>query len=235
MNGDWDSSPFESSSDEEPIIFPSRNSSFSIPPQPKGQKLTRFDMSHQNELRSKSASASGHSHSESSSQRSIQLDSVESEAETVMEDDDGSGDATRELRKVMENRKKNQLKQRNPQHHRYGTDARSGSMYYNSSTNISPTTVTDPDGATPSSTRSGTTRCVCHNNDSEGFMIQCESCDNWLHTLCVNIDRRSLPPVYICAFCAQTPKLRGVRAREPARATHLASSPLAHKSFKSFR
>ena len=171
MNGDWDSSPYESSSDEEPIILPSRNSSFSIP-QPKGQKLTRFDMSHQNELRSKSASASGHSHSESSSQRSMQLDSVESEAETVMEDDDCSGDATRELRKVMEDRKKNQLKRRNPQHHRYGTDARSGSLYYNSSTNISPTTVTDLDGATPSSTRSGTTRCVCHNNDSEGFMIQ---------------------------------------------------------------
>jgi len=64
-----------------------------------------------------------------------------------------------------------------------------------------------------------------------------ESCDNWLHAECVGIDRRSLPPVYVCAFCAQTPNMRGGRIRE-ARAnaqTHIGSSPLAHKSFKSFR
>lgn len=63
-----------------------------------------------------------------------------------------------------------------------------------------------------------------------------ESCDNWLHAQCVNIDRRGLPPVYVCAFCAQTPNMRGGRIRDPARGTaHLASSPLAHKSFRSFR
>lgn len=66
--------------------------------------------------------------------------------------------------------------------------------------------------------------------------LNSESCDNWLHGSCVNIDQRSLPPVYICAFCAQTPNMRGGRIREPARGTgHPASSPLAHKSFKSFR
>ena len=62
-----------------------------------------------------------------------------------------------------------------------------------------------------------------------------ESCDNWLHGECVNIDRRSLPPVYICAFCAQTPNMRGGRLREPGRLTNHGSSPLAHKSFQSFR
>ena len=41
---------------------------------------------------------------------------------------------------------------------------------------------------------------------------------------------------FSCAFCAQTPNMRGGRIRDPARGTtHLASSPLAHKSFKSFR
>jgi hypothetical protein len=98
----------------------------------------------------------------------MQRDSVDSEAETIMDEDDGSGDATRELRKVMETRKKKQMNLRPLQHHHYGTDARSGSLFYNSSTNLSPTTVTD----TPSSTRSGSTRCVCNHNDSEGFMIQ---------------------------------------------------------------
>jgi hypothetical protein len=103
----------------------------------------------------------------------MRLDGLESEAETVMEEDDGSGDATRELRKVMENRKKNQLKQRNPRHHRYASDSRGGVRYYSSSnSNISPTTVTDPDAATPSSTKSGTTRCVCNNSDGDGLMIQ---------------------------------------------------------------
>ena len=102
------------------------------------------------------------------------VDGVESEAETVVEEDDESGDATRALRKVMENRKKEQMKQRNPRHHRYASDIRGSSQYigYASSSNLSPTTVTDPEGATPSSTRSGTTRCVCGKQESEGFMIQ---------------------------------------------------------------
>jgi hypothetical protein len=92
-----------------------------------------------------------------------------------MDEGDDSGDATRELRKVMENRKKAQMKTRNPRHHRYVSDSTPrGIQYvnYSSSTNISPTTVTDPDGATPSSSKSGTTRCVCNNPESEGFMIQ---------------------------------------------------------------
>jgi hypothetical protein len=172
---DWDSSSEISSSDEEPIIIPSRNTSFNLPQQPKGPKLTKFESFNRGsgpDVRRHSISASGYSNSESSSQRSLRMDGLESEAETVMEGDDGSGDATRELRKVMENRKKNQLKQRNPRHHRYASDSRNSSRYYSSSTNMSPTTVTDPNGATPSSSRSGTTRCVCSNSESEGMMIQ---------------------------------------------------------------
>jgi len=173
LNEEWDESPYESSTDEEPIILPSRNSSFNLPTQPQGPKLARFETSnHGPDVRRHSASLSGYSHSESSSQPSVQFEGVESEAETVMEDDDGSGDATRALRKVVETRKKNSLKKRDARHHRYSADARGGSLYYSSSTNISPTTVTDPDGATPSSSRSGTTRCVCNSMESEGFMIQ---------------------------------------------------------------
>lgn len=169
LNGDWESSHYESSTDEEPILVPSRNSSFSLP-QAGG---TRFEISNRgaNGIRRQSSSVNGYSHSESSSQHSMQRESVESEAETVITNDGDAGDATQELRKVMENRKKVQPKLQS-QHHRYGPDGRHGSMYYNSSINISPTALTDPDGNTPSSTRSGTTRCVCQNDDSEGFMIQ---------------------------------------------------------------
>ncbi|CZR54431.1 uncharacterized protein PAC_04315 [Phialocephala subalpina] len=237
---DWDSSHYESSSDDEPIIVPSRNTSFSLPQPSKPPKPSRPESSSR-ALDMRRHSASGYSQSESSSQRSYGRDSYESEAETVMDGEDGSGDATRELRKVMEDRKKSQLKSRNPRHHHYGLDStpRGNTHYgnYNSSANLSPTTLTDPT-TTPSSTRSGTTRCVCNNPDSEGFMIQCEACENWLHAECVGIDRRSLPPVYVCAFCAQTPNMRGGRIRETNKAnTHsrISSSPLAHKSFKSFR
>jgi hypothetical protein len=90
-----------------------------------------------------------------------------SEAETVMEEDDGSGDATLVLRKIMEERKKSLSKVRIARHHRYDSDnTPRGTSQYSAST------VTDPDGATPSSSRSGTTRCVCNNPDSDGFMIQ---------------------------------------------------------------
>jgi hypothetical protein len=168
-NEAYDSSHYDSSTDEEEIIIPSRSTSFAVPP-PKGPKLARFEASAR-DVRRYSTSASN-SYSESSSQHSL-MDGVESEAETVVEEEDSSGDATRALRKVMEKRKE-QMKQRNPQHHRYSSDIRHGSHYmgYASSSNLSPTTVYNPEGATPSSTRSGTTRCVCGKPESEGFMIQ---------------------------------------------------------------
>jgi hypothetical protein len=172
INEEWESSQYESSSDDEPILLPSRNSSFTLPAQTKGPKLARFETGNRG-VDIRRHSASRYSQSETSSQRSIRRNSMGSEAETVVEEDDGSGDATLELRKIMEERKKSRNKARHPSHHRYISDStpRDNSQY-NSSTNISPTTITDPDGATPSSSRSGTTRCVCNNPDSEGFMIQ---------------------------------------------------------------
>ncbi|KAK0113155.1 hypothetical protein ONS95_014854 [Cadophora gregata] len=236
---EWESSQYdESSSDDEPILVPSRDTSFSLPQQ-QPPKIGKFDASSRAHGVQRRSSA-GYSQSESSSQRSVRRDSLGSEAETVINEDNRSGDAAQALRKVMKSRKKGQVKPRNPQQNRYSDSApRRNSQYgsYSSSTNMSPTTITDPDGgATPSSTRSGTTRCVCGNSDSEGLMILCESCDNWLHADCVGVDHRSLPPVYVCAFCAQTPNLRGGRIREPAKGvSRVGLSPLAHKSFKSFR
>ena len=66
-----------------------------------------------------------------------------------------------------------------------------------------------------------------------------EACELWLHGRCINITRRDMPPVYICAFCANTPNMRGGRIRDTGRGAIApmahAPSPLAHKSFKSFR
>ncbi|KAK2630251.1 hypothetical protein QTJ16_001071 [Diplocarpon rosae] len=226
----------EFSSDDEPLLIPSRNASYCLP-QAKSSKMGSFDTSRGRHRQRRSSS--GYSQSESSSQRSLSRNSFGSDAETVMEEDDGSGDAAQALRKVVESRKKGQMKLRNPQHHRYADSTPRGKSQYSgyTSTNLSPTTTTDPDGgATPSSTKSGTTRCTCGNSNNVGFMILCESCDNWLHADCVGIDRKRLPPVYVCAFCAQTPNLRGGRIREPTKqVVRIASSPLAHKSYKSFR
>lgn len=60
----------------------------------------------------------------------------------------------------------------------------------------------------------------------------------WLHGRCVNVTKRTQPSVYICAFCANTPNMRGGRLRDNGRAfgaagpPGAATSPLAHKSFK---
>ncbi|KKK20969.1 hypothetical protein P175DRAFT_0433709 [Aspergillus ochraceoroseus IBT 24754] len=103
--------------------------------------------------------------------------------------------------------------------------------------NTSPTTVTDPDLATPSTDRysnpSNGTRCICNSMDNGGhLMIQCESCSHWLHTKCVGLERSNLPSVYVCIFCAQTPT-RKTRIRVPVSGVgHAPTSPLAHKSYR---
>lgn len=86
---EFETSSYDSSSDDEPIVVPSRNSSFNLPNAPN---LSRFEMGRALDNHRQSS----YSQSESSSQRSFRQQSVESEAETVMEEDDGSGDATRE-------------------------------------------------------------------------------------------------------------------------------------------
>ncbi|KAH8815793.1 hypothetical protein F5884DRAFT_194437 [Xylogone sp. PMI_703] len=236
---DWESpSPYESSSDEEAIIIPSRNTSFSLPQPRKGPKLSRFETTNViNGHRRYSLSASSYTQSESPDPRPSGHDDYVSEAETVVEEQTTpSGDAKRELRKVVENRKKGQIAASNTYHHIYSSNPNTrGGYRYTSSRNISPSTISDLDRGTPSSSRSGTTRCVCKGPDNGSFMIQCESCENWLHADCVGVDRRALPSVYICAFCAETPNLRGGRRNKERPSRRPAASPLAHKSFTSLR
>lgn len=108
--------------------------------------------------------------------------------------------------------------------------------------NHSPTTITDPGLATPSTdadsvSSAGVTRCVCHSGSPDGnIMIQCDACSKWLHAKCVGLNNRTIPDVYICPFCSDNTPLRGgtVRAsnmRQPS----FGQSPLAHKSSRRFR
>lgn len=99
---------------------------------------------------------------------------------------------------------------------------------YTNSFNGSPST----EGlTTPSTDRSSlsneSTRCVCNGNDDGQPMVQCESCNKWLHMGCVGLSTANLPPVYVCVFCTgQTPVARGGRIRGPVPF----DSPLTHKS-----
>ncbi|XP_033124912.1 PHD finger protein 20-like protein 1 isoform X1 [Anneissia japonica] len=43
--------------------------------------------------------------------------------------------------------------------------------------------------------------CVCKMNEEDGFMIQCDSCFCWQHSMCVGLNQVSVPKKYICCFC----------------------------------
>jgi len=230
----YESSHSESSSDGEPIVIPSRTSNFSLPEKFKEPSLGQFDTAYRSTKgRRQSNTGSGHLSRPSSSQ----LDE-ESEAETVMIGT-SSGDATEALKRVMGDRKKAIVGFNNKQYQRSSVPRY---QHQYASSNNSPTTMTDPELGTPSTDRessfSDSTRCVCGRRDGDIFMIQCESCEKWLHGLCVGINRQKLPKVYICAFCAQTPNMRGGRIREAVKSNGISyaeSSPLAHKAFQSWR
>ncbi|KAI1467286.1 uncharacterized protein F4812DRAFT_465343 [Daldinia caldariorum] len=217
----------DSSTDDEPIIIPSRNTSFALPesrqPAPLPYHSSRRSVSDQ------STSSLGIYYNEPDA-----VDDAESEAETVMNVPGGNhyGDATSELRKVIEDRQK-----------------RASNINENFIPRPAPRLTPSPIKAsqlrTQSVDRGHRIRCVCNtaSNHINGnsYMVQCESCEMWLHGKCINITRQTHPSVYICAFCANTPNAHGMRGREIRRnlgATNPrvpAASPLAHKSFKSFR
>lgn len=125
---------------------------------------------------------------------------IESEAETVIDtDDDGKGDAQSELKKVLQTRGQGKhgkramrsksrdglADQRRPYppqsvtahpYYTIGSQTPGQYRYQDPYSNISPTTITDPDLATPSSGQesnigSDSTRCVCHSSDSDGYLM----------------------------------------------------------------
>jgi len=123
---------------------------------------------------------------------------VESEAETVIDSEDDKGDAQSALKKVLQSRQKRDSKQsmgsgamsmytaqqhgyppqQVPPHPYYMKESLTPIRGYNDPySNISPTTITDPDLATPSTGRSNisndSVRCLCQTSEDDGqLMIQ---------------------------------------------------------------
>ena len=231
MDMDSDSEDTESlSSDDEPGMVVSQQSSFAYPSQklPK-PKASRFDASSRaHSQKSSYASTLMSNGSENTLPRSrapkgrvasglgLDLDAVthssrsvldpaltttfingplggsqeaESETETVVESEDDKGDAQSELKKIVKDRAQKRAcaqaaaSESFDSRHEYSsncalypTEASLTTPKQDMFSNISPTTITDPDLATPStgyeSQIGNSTRCVCHSTESNGeFMI----------------------------------------------------------------
>ncbi|KAG5923253.1 hypothetical protein E4U42_005009 [Claviceps africana] len=216
--------------DDEPIIIPSRNNSFHASfalPDPRKPVGSIFQSSTRS-TRTRSISERSNSNS---------ANEAESEAEMMMDEKPGKvGDATSELRRVVQDRQKRSL--------RLGTSSFLRRSLNTSNLGSFPGGIMSPTSLTESShgPDSCGVRCVCNNSrggEGEAFMVQCESCEMWLHGQCINITRRTMPSIYICGFCANTPNAARRRAREYERDNALGigtnTSPLANKSIRSFR
>ena len=116
---------------------------------------------------------------------------MDSEAETIVDTDEDKGNAASELKKVVRQRSNQKLRKHSlPRQsfadhrmppstlsHPYYTPSRLGASH--TQNDISPTTITDPDMATPSTggrtglSTNSNTRCVCNMTDSDGrLMVQ---------------------------------------------------------------
>ncbi|KAG8545761.1 hypothetical protein GDO81_020376 [Engystomops pustulosus] len=51
-------------------------------------------------------------------------------------------------------------------------------------------------------------RCVCQMDEENGFMIQCEECLCWQHSVCMGLLEDSIPEQYICYVCSDPPGQR---------------------------
>ena len=161
--------------------------------------ITMQGMTNQGHLITKAGHAQAHF--PSSQSFSGHDDEDESEAETIVDSDEDNGGAQSELRKVVRERDLKKASNRSswsacrsdfvdrsqsstttaPAPHPYYTNhniAQSHFAYQEPPINVSPTTITDPEMATPSSGRqsnisSDSTRCVCNMADGSGqLMIQ---------------------------------------------------------------
>ncbi|KAL2015586.1 hypothetical protein VTK56DRAFT_5198 [Thermocarpiscus australiensis] len=225
-----------SSTDDEPIIIPSRNASFALPDPRKPTTIHPF---HNSQRSISERSTTSYTTFQGGSQ-----DDADSDAETVLNDvtptRKGSGDAASELRKLRENRQRQRSASKQK---RFGLGSSETAGFANDYPAAgSPTTLSDTSLSTPTSdSKTRGVRCVCNRAEAgrNELLVQCESCESWVHGQCVSITPRTMPSIYICAFCANTPNMRGGRLRDSGRVSGAvgppASSPLAHKSLKSFR
>ena len=126
----------------------------------------------------------------SSATVSDHLNGIDHDMESEAEGEDAKGDAQSELKKIMQRRSRSkpaEQLQRSDSGRRLGTQYQAYPSYgtqihpyhtggygrgQNTNTNISPTTVIDPDFASPSTARTtDSTRCVCHVTDTDDELM----------------------------------------------------------------
>ncbi|KAK7740548.1 hypothetical protein SLS53_005392 [Cytospora paraplurivora] len=275
---------YPSSSDDEPIILPSRATAlnFPVPPNSSGSATAVPSIfafgprgSSQGRLRSNSDRQPSFS---TTSFRQIpniypettsmadHMDIDRSQHQPLRPSTGSSlGDAAAELRKVMQAGISKQPSAA-LQQQAIGSGGSSGhrQRFITTGQRSSSSTISEASLPTPSPTQSqnqGQLRCVCIRPEVEVdgavFLVKCDSCEYLLHGRCVDLpSAQDVPHVYICAFCANTPNMRGGRTRftgrnnsteglgvgigdglmgPPVSAASSEGSPLAHKSFRSFR
>ncbi|KAK1462750.1 PHD-finger domain-containing protein [Colletotrichum melonis] len=160
----WESEDDDSSTDDEPIIIPSRNTSFALPDPRRPSSASMFHSSRR----------SVSEHSSSSLGASVSQHEAESEAETVMNEAQGKGgDAASELRKLVESRQKRGHQAPGSQRSQRFA---SGSFQDHLGGMMSPTGFTE--ASLPSPTKATyNVRCVCRNstNRQGEYMVQCNA------------------------------------------------------------
>ncbi|KAK8055905.1 hypothetical protein PG993_001132 [Apiospora rasikravindrae] len=164
-SNNWASSEdSDSSTDDEPIIIPSRNTSFALPDPKKPSTVHPFHTS-QRSFSERGASSLGIYNNEPSPPQN----DGESEAETVLNESEGrQGDAASELRRVLETRQKRASMKKGPRG--------SSSVSHSASSSFSRASLSEVGLPTPSSNHGRTVRCLCKSTDSlpnsDGFMVQ---------------------------------------------------------------
>ncbi|KAF2641904.1 hypothetical protein P280DRAFT_287743 [Massarina eburnea CBS 473.64] len=249
----------ESDTDEDEPATLSRNASFNIPQRrpPKHARADSGDLTRSNSFKIPRPSSGVFDKSTFETVRPVRrvadgvhrrfsmMDLPTSFNETEDSEDqtmpDSPGDALGALKKVVGDRQKrtdrvaqNALRAHNQRWAQASADLANVASYdpFTNSFIGSPNTA-DTGLTTPSTDRGSlsgdSTRCVCNGSDDGRSMVQCESCNKWLHMGCVGLTQNNLPPVYVCVFCTgQTPVARGGRVRGPMPAPF--DSPLTHKS-----
>ncbi|KAL6885026.1 hypothetical protein HDV57DRAFT_526711 [Trichoderma longibrachiatum] len=213
----WESSDDDSSTDEEPIIIPSRTGSFNASfalPDPRKPVGSIFH-SGRRSISDRSRSASTPS--------LVTPTEGDSDPETIMADHpEGGGDAASELRKVVEDRQKRSMLMENVR-------SQQRILGPSSSGNFQASSISPPISMADSTYRMNghRIRCVCRRNEADeenGYMLQ------W----------RTMPSVYICGYCANTPNVAGRRAQQQhsgrtSNGGHSALSSLANKTLRTLR
>lgn len=175
----WDSSDEDSSTDDEPIIIPSRVSSFSLP-DPRGSSLKQPSL-YMSQGSFTDRTGGYPQHLEESPEKDM-----DSEAETVVMNELGAkveGAAEGALRKAMEDRqaRAKQPKSGSSSGHRqrfmYENGGFGGPSYQRGSSTISPMSRTDVSHSTPLSMMNrGRINCVCNRHevevDGDDFLVE---------------------------------------------------------------